>query len=89
LRIELPLAWPVVLAGIRVSAILLVNIAALATIVGGGGLGELIFAALRTITGPNALNLALAGTLAVVVVGLLLDVAFLLLSRLTTSKGLR
>lgn len=89
LRIELPLAWPVVLAGVRVSAVLLVNIAALATIVGAGGYGELIFAGLRTITGPNALNLALAGTLGVVVVGLLLDGAFQGLSRLTTPKGLR
>lgn len=89
MKIELPLAWPIVLTGVRVSAILLVNIAALATIVGGGGLGELIFRALRTITGPNALNLALAGTLAVVAVGLLLDAAFLILTRVTTSRGLR
>jgi osmoprotectant transport system permease protein len=34
-------------------------------------------------------NLALMGTLGVVLVGMLLDGAFLLLSRLTTSKGLR
>jgi osmoprotectant transport system permease protein len=89
LRIELPLAWPVVLTGIRVSGVLLVGIAALATIVGGGGYGELIFAALRGITGPNALNLALAGTLGVVVIGLLLDLSFLALTRLTTPKGIR
>ncbi|NHC45845.1 ABC transporter permease [Motilibacter aurantiacus] len=88
-RIELPLAWPVIAAGVRVSAILLVSIAALASIVGGGGYGELIFAALRVITGPNALDLVLAGTLGTVAVGLLLDVAFLALTRLTTSKGLR
>lgn len=89
LRVELPLAWPVVMAGVRVSGVLLVNIAALATIVGAGGYGELIFAGLRTITGPNALNLALAGTLGVVLVGLLLDGAFLTFSRLTTAKGVR
>ena len=89
LRIELPLAWPIVLAGVRVSAVLLVGIAALGTIVGGPGLGELLFAGLRTIGGPNALNLALAGTLGVVVIGVLLDVAFLGFGRLTTSKGIR
>lgn len=88
-RIELPLAWPVVITGVRVAGILLVGIAALATIVGGGGYGEMIFAALRTITGPNALNLVMAGTLGVVAVGLLLDVAFLALARLTTSEGIR
>lgn len=89
LRIELPLAWPVVLTGVRVSAVLLVGIAALGTLVQGPGLGELIFAGLRIIGSPNATNLALAGTLAIVVIAVLLDVLFLLLARLTTSKGLR
>jgi len=87
--IELPLAWPVVVTGIRLSAVLLVGIAALAPIVGGPGLGELIFAGLRVITSPNAVNLALMGTLGIVVVGMSLDAAFLLLNRLTTSRGLR
>ena len=87
--IELPLAWPVVLTGVRVSAVLLVGVAALGPIVGGPGLGELIFSGLRVITSPNAVNLALMGTLGVVLVGMLLDAAFLLVSRLTTAKGLR
>jgi len=89
LRIELPLAWPVVLTGVRVSGVLLVGIAALGTLVGGPGLGELIFSGLRIIGSPNAANLALAGTLGVVVIALLLDGLFLVIGRLTTSKGLR
>ena len=87
--IELPLAWPVVITGIRVSAVLLVGVAALGPIVGGPGLGELIFSGLRVITSPNAVNLALMGTLGVVVVGMLLDGGFLVVGRLTTSRGLR
>lgn len=89
LRIELPMAWPVVLTGVRVSGVLLVGIAAIGTLVGGPGLGELIFGGLRIIGTPNAANLALAGTLGVVVIAVLLDVLFLGLARLTTSKGLR
>jgi len=89
LRIELPLAWPVVLTGVRVSGVLLVGIAALGTLVGGPGLGELIFSGLRIIGSPNAANLALAGTLGVVVIAILLDVLFLVVARLTTSKGIR
>ena len=89
LRIELPLAWPVVLTGVRVSGVLLVGIAALGTLVGGPGLGELIFSGLRIIGSPNAANLALAGTLGVVVIALLLDTLFLVVARLTTSKGIR
>lgn len=88
-RIELPLAWPIVLTGVRVSAVLLVGIAALGTLVRGPGLGELIFAGLRIIGSPNAANLALAGTLAIVVLAILLDAMFLVLARLTTSKGIR
>ena len=88
-RIELPLAWPIVLAGVRVSAVLLVGIAALGTLVRGPGLGELIFAGLRIIGSPNAANLALAGTLAIVVIAIALDAMFLLLARFTTSKGIR
>lgn len=41
-RVELPLAWPVVLAGIRTAAVVNVGTAALATFVGAGGLGDLI-----------------------------------------------
>ena len=89
LRIELPLAWPVVLTGIRVSGVLLVGIAALGTLVGGPGLGELIFSGLRIIGSPNAANLALAGTLGVVIIAIVLDALFFVLGRLTTAKGLR
>lgn len=88
-RIELPMAWPVVLTGVRISGVLLVGIAALGTLVGGPGLGELMFGGLRIIGSPNAANLALAGTLGVVVIAVLLDVMFLAVARLTTSKGLR
>ncbi|HEV7862712.1 MAG TPA: ABC transporter permease [Acidimicrobiia bacterium] len=42
LRVELPLAWPVVMAGIRTAAVVNVGTAALATFVGAGGLGALI-----------------------------------------------
>ncbi|WP_433279904.1 ABC transporter permease [Pseudonocardia xinjiangensis] len=87
--IELPLAWPVVVTGVRVSAVLLVGVAALGPIIGGPGLGELIFSGLRVITSPNAVNLALMGTLGVVLVGMLLDGAFLVLTRVTTSRGVR
>jgi osmoprotectant transport system permease protein len=42
LKVELPLAWPVILAGIRTAAVVNVGTAALATFVGAGGLGQLI-----------------------------------------------
>lgn len=87
-RIRLPLAWPVILNGIRVATIMVVAIAAIGAAVRGPGLGELIFRGLSRIGGANALNEALAGVAAIVVVAAVLDVLFLVLGRVTTPKGL-
>jgi osmoprotectant transport system permease protein len=89
LRVRLPLAWPVVLTGIRVATIMIVGIAAIAAAVSGPGLGGLIFNGLARIGGANALNDALAGTLCVALLALALDLFFVILSRLTTSRGIR
>lgn len=88
-RVRLPLAWPVILAGIRVSLQMSMGIAAIAAYVLGPGLGSYIFTGLTQIGGANALNYALVGTLGVVVLALLLDLVLLLLGRATTSKGIR
>ncbi len=88
-RIRLPLAWPIVLTGVRLSAIMTVAIAAIAAAVAGPGLGTLIFSGLARIGGANALNDTLAGTIGVALLALTLDLLFLLLSRLTTSRGIR
>ncbi len=46
--VELPLASPVILAGIRTSAVIAVGIATLSALIGAGGLGEYIFRGLST-----------------------------------------
>jgi osmoprotectant transport system permease protein len=89
LRIEIPLAWPVILAGVRVSAQMSMGIAAIAAYVLGPGLGSFIFTGLTQIGGANALNSALVGTAGVVVLALLLDALLLLVGRMTTPRGIR
>lgn len=89
LRVELPVAWPVVLTGLRLSTVLTVSGAAIAAYVNGPGLGEPIFTGLNRIGGANSVNLVLSAVLAVVVVALLLDALFVLLHRCTTPRGLR
>lgn len=89
LRVQLPMAWPVILAGLRVSAQMSMGVAAIAAYVLGPGLGPYIFTGLAQIGGANALNYALVGTIGVVILALLLDAALLLVGRLTTSKGIR
>ncbi|WP_446664160.1 ABC transporter permease [Flexivirga sp. B27] len=88
-RIRLPLAWPVILSGIRVSLQMCMGIAAIASYVLGPGLGGWIFQGLAQIGGKNAINLALSATIGIVVLALILDFLLLLLGRLTTSKGVR
>ena len=89
LRIELPLAWPVILTGIRVSALLLIGIAAIAAAVNGPGLGEDIFSGLARIGSATAINLVLGGVLGVIVLALIFDVFFMALGKVTTSRGIR
>lgn len=87
-KVRLPLAWPVILNGIRVSSIMVVAIAAIGAAVQGPGLGQLIFGGLARMGGANALNEALAGVVGVVAVAFVLDVVFLRIGRFTTSRGL-
>jgi osmoprotectant transport system permease protein len=89
LRVELPLAWPVVLAGIRVSTQMVMGIAAIAAYVLGPGLGGFIFTGLSRLGGANALNSALVGTIAIVLLALVLDLLLVLAGRLTTPRGIR
>jgi osmoprotectant transport system permease protein len=88
-RIELPLAWPVILTGVRVSTVLVVGIAAIGAYIRGPGLGNDIFAGIARISSPSAPNLVMGGILGVIVIAILLDLFYVLLSRLTTSRGLR
>ncbi|MEU5878636.1 ABC transporter permease [Spirillospora sp. NPDC047279] len=88
-RVRLPLAWPVVLAGLRVATILTVAIAAIAAAVAGPGLGELIFGGLARIGGANALNDTLAGTLGIALLALAFDLMYTVLARLTIPRGIR
>jgi osmoprotectant transport system permease protein len=88
-KVELQLAWPAILAGMRVSTQMLMGIAAIAAYAKGPGLGNLVFSGLSQLGGANALNMALAGTLGVIVLALLLDAVYVLVGRLTTSRGIR
>ncbi|KAA0976122.1 ABC transporter permease [Paeniglutamicibacter gangotriensis] len=83
-RVELPLAVPVMLSGIRTALVLLVGTATLAAFINGGGLGILI------ITGVN-LNLTVVlvvGSLLVALLALLIDWLGRVVEQLARPKGL-
>jgi osmoprotectant transport system permease protein len=67
--VELPLAMPVVITGVRVAVVICVGVATVAAAIGAGGLGTYIFRGLR----QNDNNLLLAGALASALLALLCD----------------
>jgi len=89
LRVELPLAWPVILGGIRVSAQMVMGIAAVAAYVLGPGLGGFIFSGLSRLGGQNSTESVLTGVVGVVLLALLLDLVLVGIGRLTTPRGIR
>jgi len=76
-RVELPLAMPLLFAGLRIAAVQVVSAAALATFIGGGGLGDLVTQGLALLdTGRMLL-----GATAIAGLALLTEAGFGLLER--------
>jgi ABC-type proline/glycine betaine transport system permease subunit/ABC-type proline/glycine betaine transport system ATPase subunit len=85
-RVRLPLAWPVILSGIRVSTQITIGIAAIGAYVKGPGLGNEIFDGLGRFGSVNSLNQVLTGTLGIMLLALLFDLAFAVVGKLTTRR---
>lgn len=83
-QIEFPLALPFIMAGIRTATVLTVGIATLATFVGAGGLGDVIYRGLQSYN--NAL--VLAGALPVALLAILFDLVLKWIEKKATPKGL-
>jgi osmoprotectant transport system permease protein len=83
--VELPLSAPVIVTGIRLSAIYLVSWATLASLIGAGGLGDLIFSGIDSYD----TNLLLAGAIPTALLALLVGYLFGLLRRAVTPQGLK
>ncbi len=84
-RIELPLALPSILAGIKTSAVINVGTATLAALIGAGGLGQPILTGIRL----NSIPLILEGAIPAVLLALLVQGLFELVERLLVPRGLR
>jgi osmoprotectant transport system permease protein len=81
-RIEIPLALPVIFAGIRTAAVQVVSAATLAAFIGGGGFGELITSGMGMLDIPQLL----AGGLAVAALAFVTELAFGLCERLLHAR---
>ena len=85
LRVELPIALPLIMAGIRTSAVNVVATATLAAVVGWGGLGRFIVDGL----GLQDYPMLYAGAVMVAVLSLIVEFTLAGVQRLSTPAGLR
>jgi len=85
MEVELPLAAPVILAGVRTSTVINIGTATLAAFIGAGGLGDPIVTGL-TVTD---VNLILSGALPAALLAILVDGLLAGVERLATPRGLR
>jgi len=85
LRVEAPLALPLVIEGVRSAAVLVIGIAAVVAFVGVGTLGVLVFEG----WGVQADDLILLGAVPMVVLAVAADSGLRALARATTSPGIR
>lgn len=83
-RIELPLAVPVIIAGVRTAIVINIGMAALAFLVGGGGLGETINSGLK-LNRPAAIFL---GAVLIAILAIIFDFLGALAQRYLKPKGL-
>jgi osmoprotectant transport system permease protein len=84
-RVEIPLAVPVIMAGVRTAVVMNIGVAAIAAYIGAGGLGVLISRGISQ-TDPRQL---IAGALAVSLLAIITDYALLKLQKHLTPAGLK
>lgn len=84
-RVELPIATPLIMAGVRTSAVQVMSTATLAAYVGLGGLGRYLIDGLQL----RDMAQVLVGAILVALLAIVTELVFALLQRLVTARGLR
>lgn len=84
-KVEMPLALSVIMGGIRTATVLIVGVATLASLVGAGGFGDLIFRGISTVN----TNLILSGAIPAALLALFFDQSLKSIEELMLPKGLK
>lgn len=84
-KVELPIALPIIIAGIRTAAVMSVGIATIAAFIGAGGLGDFIFQGIST----DNMTLVLLGAIPAAILALLMDLFFGKVEQLFTTSSHR
>jgi osmoprotectant transport system permease protein len=84
-KVQVPLALPVIMSGVRISAVTAVGLMTMAAFIGGGGLGYLVFSGIRTVNNYQIL----AGAIPACILALLVDGFFGVVETLVTPISLQ
>lgn len=84
-KIQIPLALPVIMAGVRISAVSAVGLMTMAAFIGAGGLGFLVFSGIRTVNN----NQILGGAIPACILALFVDFFFGIIEKLVTPISLQ
>ncbi|WP_160671204.1 glycine betaine ABC transporter substrate-binding protein [Clostridium sp. C8-1-8] len=82
-KVQLPLALPVIMAGVRISAVTAVGLMTIAAFIGAGGLGYLVFSGIQTVDN----NMILSGAIPACILALAIDFIFGKLEKLLSYKN--
>src|SRR6056297_454562 len=84
-KLKIPIAIPVIMGGIRSAATIIIGTAVIASVIGGGGLGDLVFLGLK-LNRPDAL---IAGALSSAILAIIVDRILAYTEKIITPKGLK
>jgi osmoprotectant transport system permease protein len=82
-RVEVPLAIPLILVGVRTAAVQAIGNTAVAALIGAGGLGQFIFQGL----GQAASDLIIIGAIPIIMLALIIDRAMQLIAQAAVPRG--
>ena len=85
LKVKLPLALPVIMAGVRISAVTAVGLVTIAAFIGAGGLGYLVYSGIRTVTNMQIL----AGAIPACIMALAIDFIASIIEKSVTPVSFR
>ena len=84
-KVQIPLALPIIMAGVRIASVTAVGLMTMAAFIGAGGLGYLVFSGIRTVNN----NQILAGAIPACLLALMVDFLIGLVEKLVTPVSLQ
>lgn len=88
-QVQLPLALPIILAGIRVALVTAIGIATLGTLIGSGGLGDLIWMGMRNIETQKGVSMIVSGAVPAALLAIICELAMGRFEDAMTPRGLK